>query len=223
MHEFERCNDKIIKTPKQSQHRAKKLRIITHPSTIQTARNIHTHTSNLRTTVQPVHSFLPTTNLQLGDSLHTFNWPERLQRDHSWCDSPRIAMSHPHQPQHFARNPQRDQQHGFGWLLGVADVSKSSFEDFFQTSGCLFSSSWSILEFGTQSQHHHLDPLGYLHSHSGGRSEDVIQTWIAAATTYRCLGTSCIVCLLATIHNAKKHSVSIHHCQDYSSGSRFVI
>jgi len=93
---------------KETQNLTKKLRIITHPSTLQRARKIPTHNANPWTTVQPVHSILTTTNLQLGSCLYASYWPKSLQREDSQCDYARIAKPHPRQQQPFARNLQRD-------------------------------------------------------------------------------------------------------------------
>jgi len=70
MHENEWGNDIINKHQKETQNLTKKLQIISHPSTLQSARTIPTHNVNPWTTVQPVHSILTTTYLQLGSYLY---------------------------------------------------------------------------------------------------------------------------------------------------------
>ena len=74
-------NDVIImqtKHQKETENLTKKLPIITHLSTLQSARKIPTHNANPWTTVQPVHAILTTTELQLGGCLYAFYWPKSL-------------------------------------------------------------------------------------------------------------------------------------------------
>jgi hypothetical protein len=92
----------------------KKLQIITHPSTLQSARKIPTHNANPLTTVQPVNSILTMTNLLQGGCFYISYWPKSLMREDSQCDRARVAKPHPQQQQLFPRNGQRDQQHGIG-------------------------------------------------------------------------------------------------------------
>ena len=119
-------NDVIIKYtkhPKETQNLNKKLQIFTHLSTLQSARRIPTHNANSWTTVQPVHSILTRTNLQLDGYLYASNGAKSVQREDSQCDRARVAKPHPHQQHGPARNRQRDQQHSFCWLQGIAAVS----------------------------------------------------------------------------------------------------
>jgi len=113
---------KYTKHQKVTQNLSKKLQIITHWSTLQSARKITTHNTNHWTTIQPVHSILRTTNLQLGGCLYTSNQPWCLQQEDSLCEHAWVAKPHPHQQQHFAHDRQRDQQQGFGLLQGITAV-----------------------------------------------------------------------------------------------------
>jgi len=124
-------NDVIInwtKHWKETQILSKKLQIITHPCTLQSARKIPTRYTIPWTILLPLHSILTTTNLQLGGCLYASYLPKSLQQEDSQCDHAHIAKPHPHQHQRFAGNWKRDQEHGVGWLQGIAAGWRSAFE-----------------------------------------------------------------------------------------------
>jgi len=141
-------NDVIIKYTKyqkETQNLTKKLQIITHRSTLQSARNVHTRNPNPETTDQRVHSILAMNNLQLGGCLYKSYWPKSLQLEDSQCNHAQIAMPHPQQQQCIVYNQQRDQVHSFGLVEGVAAVWSSCFEDSVRNFGslvCCGESSW---------------------------------------------------------------------------------
>ena len=118
-------NDVILqytKHQKETQNLTKSLRVITHLSTLLSARKISTHNANPLTTVEPVPSIITTTNLQLGCCMYNSHWPKSLQWENSQCDHACVAKPHLHQQQDILRQQQGDQEHIFGRLHGIADV-----------------------------------------------------------------------------------------------------
>jgi len=93
----------------ETQNFSNKHHIITHPSTLQSARKTPTHIANHWATVQPEHCIPTTTNFQLGSYPNTSSWPKSLQRKDSQFDCARIAKPHPLHPHRFAHNWQREQ------------------------------------------------------------------------------------------------------------------
>jgi len=119
-----------LKRHKETQNLSKRPQIVIHPSTLQSAKKFPAHSANSWTAVQPVHSILTITNLQLGSCLYVFYWPKSPQREDSQGDCAHIAKSQPHQQHRFANDRERDEEHGFRWLSGNAGIWKSSFECF---------------------------------------------------------------------------------------------
>jgi len=161
-------NDVTINSTKHQKgtlNLTKQLQIITYPSTLQSARKIPTHNAYPSTTVQPAHSIFITSNLRLGGCVYAFYWPSSLKRENSRLDCPRVAKPHPHLTQCFTCDCQRDQEHSFRWLQGIAAVLGSSFHDSIRTFGSLFSSLGSFIDLGSESQHHHLIAPRYRRSY----------------------------------------------------------
>jgi len=204
MHEYDQCNNKIHKHLNETQNLSKKLQIVTHPSTVQSARKIRTCNTNPWTTIQPVHSILTLTNLQLRGSLYSSYWPKGPQQEDSQCDGAHIAMPHPHQQQRFAPIRQRDQDHGFRWLQGIPAVCNPPRKLFSKlVEACLCHpeacSIWVprliiIIRFLLNIVDHILGP----------RWEDIIQRKVAVATPQSRLGTRYAFRVLATINDVKK-------------------
>jgi len=150
---------------KEIQNLTKKLQIFTHVCTLQSGRKIPAHNANHWTTVQPVHSIFKTTGLQLGSCLYASYWPKSLQLEDSQCNGARVAKPNPHHQRCCASYWQRDQEHGFGWLQGIAAVWWSSVEASVQTIGSLFSLSGRFLGLGAATNHHREIPPRYCRSY----------------------------------------------------------
>jgi len=130
---------KFTKHQQENQNLSKILQIISHSSTLQSARKIPTHNGNTWTTIQPVHSILTTTNLQPDSWLYTSYFLNGSQLEDSQTNCIRTANPHAHQLPLIAQNQNRDQDHTFRWLQNIAVFWLSSTEASYQTVGSVFS------------------------------------------------------------------------------------
>jgi len=156
----------------ETQNLSKKIQIITHPSTLQSAIEIPTHNTNPWTTIQPVHSNLTTTNWHLGGCVFAAYWQESIQQKDSECDCGHGAKPHHPQQQLSARIPQWDHKPISGWLQGITTARWSFVRSSFRTIGSLLSFPGISLNIHSLSQNLCLIPpqccRSYPRLHVGG-------------------------------------------------------